>query len=67
MNRAEKRAYREDGIRNAMKLAMRIDAEYGIVTPQTIELHCPDATPRLRAMIRSIAVNDGVVDQPHYD
>ncbi len=67
LSRAEKRAYREDNIRNAMKLSMRINAEYGEVTPWTIHLHCPDAAPRLRAMIRNIAVNDGIVDQPSPD
>lgn len=65
LSRADKRAYREDGIRNAMKLAMRINAEYGEVTPWTIHLHCPEATPRLRAMIRHVALNNDVVDTPH--
>jgi hypothetical protein len=67
MGRWEKRIARENGIRNAMSLANQIHAEYGNVDYWTIHLHCPNAPIRLQAMIRSIFVNDGIVDLPDYD
>jgi hypothetical protein len=63
MNNREKRLIRENTIRSMMLAAFRIDChESANVTYEAIRRHCPEFSPRQRAMVRSIAVNKGIVD-----
>lgn len=65
MSRADKRMARENTIRSMTMAAWRVDTkESGEVTYETIRRHCPEFTPRQMAMVRSIAVNNGIVDEP---
>lgn len=66
-SRYEKRLRRENTIRLAMEIAQRVSHGPNGGTYEDIKEHSPQATPRKRAMIRSVIVNDGIVDQPDYD
>ncbi len=61
------RMERENGIRDAFKRAMRVNAiTEGNPTIEAIKEICPASSPRQIAMVRSIIVN-GIVDTPHED
>jgi hypothetical protein len=66
-NHYEKRLRRENTIRLAMEIAQRVSHGPNGGTYQDIKQHSPQATPRKRAMVRSVIVNGGIVDSPHYD
>lgn len=59
----QKRLNRENTIRSMMMAAYRVDClESSNVTYDAIKEHHPYLPPRQRAMVRSIAVNKGIVD-----
>lgn len=64
-SRYEKSLRRENTIRLAMEIAQRVTHGPNGGTYEDIKQHSPQATPRKRAMIRSVIVNDGIVDTPH--
>ena len=61
----EKRLRRDNTIRLAMEIAQRVAYGPNGGDYQDIKQHSPQATPRKRAMIRSVIVNEGIVDTPH--
>lgn len=66
-SRWEKRLRRENTIRLAMEIAQRVADGPNGGTYEDIKEYSPESTPRKRAMIRSVIVNDGIVDLPHYE
>lgn len=67
LSRYEKRLRRDNTIRLAMEIAQRVAYGPNGGTYEDIKQHSPQATPRKRAMIRSVIVNEGIVDTPHED
>lgn len=66
-SRYGKRLHRENTIRLAMEIAQRVVRRQDGGTYDEIKESYPQATPRKRAMVRSVIVNGGIVDSPHYD
>ena len=64
MDHWEKSLIRENTIRTISTIVKRILKTHGKCSYLEIKQECPEMPPRTRAMVRSIVVNDGVVDEP---